>query len=331
MKALIKTAIGFTCAAVLAASCTVKKQETPPLTGPSEFGTSVSVSVTPDVLTTDGGSQALVTVTVRDANGQPVRNQSLRADIYVDGAIADFGALSARNLVTDTNGRATLVYTAPAVNGSVDTGTVVSIGITPIGGDFANTVIRSAAVRLVPQGTVLGPDGMVPRFSWTPLAPTTFQPVLFDASASTASPTNPIVTYRWEFSDGDVRFGRQVSKSFETTGRHAVRLTVFDAAGRSQSLTQEISVGLLAGPEALFDVSPDDPTVGEIVRFNAARSTASPGATIVSYVWDLGNGQTATGQMVQTTYSAPRTYIVLLTVTDSFGRKHTSQQSVTVE
>src|SRR5688500_11454077 len=166
MNAIFRTAIGFTCAAVLAASCTVKKQEAPPLTGPSELGTSVTVSVTPDVLPTDGGSQALVTVTVRDANGQPVRNQSLRADIYVDGAISDFGSLSARNLVTDASGRATLIYTSPSLNGAVDTGTVVGIGITPIGGDYANTIVRSASVRLVPQVTVLGPDGMVPRFSF---------------------------------------------------------------------------------------------------------------------------------------------------------------------
>lgn len=331
MKALIRTALGFTCAAVLAASCTVKKQEAPPLIGPSEFGTSVTVTVTPDVLPTDGGSQALVTITVRDANGQPVRNQSLRTDIYVDGAIADFGALSARNVVTDANGRATLIYTAPAVNGSSDTGTVVAIGVTPIGGDFANTVIRSAAVRLVPQGTVLGPDGMVPRFTVFPASPSTFQSVLFDASSSTFSPTNPIVTYRWDFGDGDVAFGRQVSKSFETSGRHAIRLTVFDAAGRSQSLTQEITVNPLPGPAAQFDFSPDDPTVGETVRFNGARSTASAGATIVSYVWDFGNGQTATGQSASTTYSAPRTYVVLLTVTDSFGRTNTTQQTVTVE
>ena len=331
MKAIIKTAIGFTCAAVLAASCTVKKQEAPPLTGPSELGTSVTVSVTPDVLPTDGGSQALVTITVRDSNGQPVRNQSLRTDIYVDGAIADFGSLSARNVVTDANGRATLIYTAPSLNGAVDTGTVVAIGVMPIGGDFSNTIVRSASVRLVPQGTVLGPDGMVPRFSWVPGSPSQFQAVLFDASASTSSPTNPIVTYRWDFGDGEVRFGRQVTKSFENTGRHAVRLTVFDAVGRSQSLTQELTVNLSPGPEAFFDYSPDDPVVGDTVRFNAARSTASQGATIVSYVWDFGNGQTATGQTASTIYTSPRTYVVLLTITDSLGRKHSAQQSVSVD
>ena len=331
MKAFITHAIGFTCAAVLAASCTVNKQEAPPLTGPSEFGTSVSVAVTPDVLQTDGGSQAVVTITARDSNGQPIRNMSLRADIFVDGSIADFGSLSARNVVTDVNGRATLVYTAPAVNGSTDTGAIVSIGATPIGTDYANTVIRSAAIRLVPQGTVLGPDGMVPRFTFSPGSPTAFSPVFFDASTSTFSPTNPIVSYRWDFSDGDVEFGRQVTKSFDQNGRFSVRLTVFDAAGRSQSTAQEVNVNPLAGPVAVITFSPDDPAVGDTVRFNGVASTPSPGGTIVSYSWDFGNGQTATGATASTVYTVPRTYRVVLTVTDSFGRQNTATATITIE
>ena len=43
--------------AVLAASCTMKNQDAPPLTGPSEFGTSVTVAVSPDVLALDGAAE----------------------------------------------------------------------------------------------------------------------------------------------------------------------------------------------------------------------------------------------------------------------------------
>jgi hypothetical protein len=331
MKAFINSALVIICAAVAAASCTVKKQEAPPLTGPSEFGTSVTISVTPDILPTDGGSQAVVTITARDANGQPIRNMSLRTDIFVDGVIADFGSLSARNVVTDANGRATLIYTAPSVNGSIDTGTIVSIGAAPLGGDFANTVIRSASVRLVPTGTILGPDGMVPLITFAPTAPNMFQEIMFDASTSSFSPTNPIVTYRWDFDDGDVRFGRQVSKAFQTSGPHSARLTVFDAAGRSQSTTAQFSVNVTSGPVAAFDFSPEEPVVGDTVRFNAARSNPSQGATIVRYQWDFGNGATAEGQVASTVYTLPRSYVVILTVTDSLGRTNSTAQSVEVQ
>ena len=71
---------------------------------------------------------------------------SLRSEIFVGGVRADFGSLSARNLVTDSDGRATLVYTAPAAAGgpAVDTGTIVDIVVTPIGCEFRRTAIDAA-------------------------------------------------------------------------------------------------------------------------------------------------------------------------------------------
>ena len=71
-------------AAALLGSCTMKKQEAPPLAGPSEFGVSVSVSASPDILTQDGASQSLITIRALDPNSQPVRNLSLRAEIQVN-------------------------------------------------------------------------------------------------------------------------------------------------------------------------------------------------------------------------------------------------------
>ena len=45
------------------AGCTMHEQEAPPLSGPSEYGTSIAISIAPDVLTQDGASQSLITVT----------------------------------------------------------------------------------------------------------------------------------------------------------------------------------------------------------------------------------------------------------------------------
>ena len=148
----------------------MKNQEAPPLTGPSELGTSISVGVAPDVLTQDGGSQSLVTVIAYDKNGKPLRNVSLRSEIVVGGVIADFGTLSARSIVTGTDGRATLVYTAPAAPAgpAVDNGTTVSISVTPLGTDYANSLARFATIRLVPSGVVVPPDGLQPYFTLSP-------------------------------------------------------------------------------------------------------------------------------------------------------------------
>src|SRR3990170_8356276 len=127
-------------------SCTMKDQETPPLTGPSALGPSIMVAVTPDLLTQDGGSQARVTVTAYDSNGRRKRDVSMRSEIFVGGVIADFGSLSARSIVTGNDGTATLVYTAPAAPAgpSVDLRTTVDIAVTPLGYDYSNSVTRIA-------------------------------------------------------------------------------------------------------------------------------------------------------------------------------------------
>ena len=85
------------CAATFV-GCTMKGQDTPPLTGPSELGVSISLRTQPEILVQDGSSQSLVTITARDSNGQPKRNVSIITGIFVGGVRNDFGSISARNL-----------------------------------------------------------------------------------------------------------------------------------------------------------------------------------------------------------------------------------------
>jgi hypothetical protein len=68
-------------------ACTLKKQETPSLTGPSELGTSIVLSASPDLLTQDGASQSVITILSRDSNGQPLRNLSVRAEITAGASV----------------------------------------------------------------------------------------------------------------------------------------------------------------------------------------------------------------------------------------------------
>lgn len=145
-----RTAIAAALCAALGTSCSLQEQHAPALVGPSELSISISVAATPDVLPTDGASRAVVTAAARDAYGIPLSNLSLRAAILEDGVAVDLGALSAHSLVTDSSGRATVMYTAPAIHGQQDTGTTVDIGITPVGTNYANAVVRVTTIRLVP-------------------------------------------------------------------------------------------------------------------------------------------------------------------------------------
>jgi PKD repeat protein len=315
-----------------AAGCTMKEQEPPALAGPSEFSQSITVTVTPDVIQQDGASQSIITVTARGANGQPLANVPLRAEILVNGVPADFGALSARNVVTNSEGRASLVYTAPAALGdfSVDAFTIIEIGITPLGSNFGNSTRRLAALRLVPTGTVVPPDGLRPAFTFTPTTPTDNQAVLFDATSSASPANNPIARYDWDFGDGERGSGATATHQYRTPGTYTVTLTISDALGRARSTTQSITVGAGASPVAQFTMSPTAPRVGDTVNFNGILSTPAPGRRIVSYAWDFGDGTRGSGQRVTHVYGRVGTYVVVLTVTDDAGRTNSVSAELTI-
>ncbi len=307
------------CAALMS-GCTLNDQEPPPLAGPSEFAQSVGVSVSPDSLPQDGASQSLVTVTVRDANSLPMRNVTLRIEMRVDGIAADFGTISARSVVTGADGRATLVYTAPAAPGmTVDNFTIVDIAATPVGTDFANANTRSAAIRLTPPGVVQPPGDLRPSFTLIPGSPQDNQTVLFDASASTGT----IAEYQWSFGDGGRSSGRLTQHTFTAPGTYVVTLTLVDPFGRAASTAQSVIVTAGQNPTASFTFSPTSPRVGQQMTFNASASRPSAGGRIVSYTWEWGDGtdRVTTGDtLVAHTFGRAATYTVTLVVTDQSGR-----------
>src|SRR3954468_12991476 len=252
-------------ALVTLAGCTVHKQsEAPPLTGPSDTATTLSVTVTPDVLTQDGASQSVVNIQAFGPNGQPLRSIPLRAEIVVGGATTDFGSLSARNLVTHGSGRASITSTAPpAPVFNNDNGTVVGIVVTPLSNDFANTNPRVATIRLVPPGVVGPPQSNLrPDFVIPPLTignPAVFSATVVDGNGNDA--TADVASYAWDFGDGGGGSGRNVSHTFNNPGTFAVSLTIVDILGRSQRTTHSVSVGQGALPTATFFASPQAPII----------------------------------------------------------------------
>lgn len=82
-------------------------------------------------------------------------------------------------------------------------------------------------------------------------------------------------------------------------------------------------------PVADLVVSPDNPVVGVNADFDARASSDLDGS-IVTYTWDFGDGQSASGPLVGHTYSAVGQYTVRLTVTDDDGLSAVAQQLLVV-
>jgi chitodextrinase len=315
----------------------MNSQDPPPLAGPSEFAQSITVSASPDVLSQDGASQSVITVIALGPNAEPLRGVSMRAEIHVDAVPVDFGSMSARNIVTGSDGRASLVYTAPAAPAvAVDAFTVVDIVVTPIGTDFNNSATRRASIRLVPPGIVVPSDGLQPYFSFSPAAPQENQDVLFqacnDPTRACAPANNPIVSYSWNFGDGEGDSGLTATHDFARAGSYTVTLTVTDRFGRSASAAQQVTVAAGLNPTASFVISPAAPKINQTIAFNASASTAPPGRRIVGYTWDFGDGTGLRPGGVTINYSYPTvgTYNVTLVVTDDAGKTATVSLPVTV-
>lgn len=295
-------------AAVVLGGCTVKKTEAPALSGPSEFGLSLQVTASPDILGQDGSSPSQVQIVARGPDGRPARGVSMRVEITAGGVLADYGRLSARTVVTGDDGIARVVYTAPPpLREPVDNFTIVTLLVTPISGDYAGANSRSVEIRLVPPGTtiIIPPNGApVASFVVTPTPVTTFRPVTFDASATRdeGAPCGVRCTYAWDFGDGSSGTGMVTTHEYRTAASFTARLTVTDDRGGSATTSQSITVTATPAPKAEFTFSPTEPRFGQQVFFNAAASTAAPGFRIVSYDWDFGTGRGGNGQTIAKRY-----------------------------
>lgn len=71
-------------------------------------------------------------------------------------------------------------------------------------------------------------------------------------------------------------------------------------------------------------------TVNKSISFSSAGSS-DPDGTISSYVWNFGDGSSASGATVSKTYSAAGSYTVTLTVTDNLGATASDTAIVTVQ
>jgi PKD repeat protein len=241
-----RSLLGIIVIAALSAACTLQKAEAPPLTGPSSLALSLSAAASPDILVENGQHQSTIRIIARDQFGQPMPNVSLRVDTVVGNAIVDIGTLSARNVTTNASGEATVIYTAPMARfRGVDSGTIVTIAVRPVGTDYFGTSVGTiTSIRLVPEAVVFDPGAPIPSFFFAPSNPKAGDSVFFDASSS-SDPGGAIVLYHWNYGDGTVENDRTQpteTHDFVAPGTYFVTLTVTDNEGKNSSLTKAVTV-----------------------------------------------------------------------------------------
>jgi PKD repeat protein len=306
-------------ASLLLSACMTQSQEAPPLAGPSGFGLQITMTASPDIVPRDGSSQSTVRLNFRDGS----TNTALGQRRVVVNATA--GTLSVGEVVTDANGNAAFTFTAPSLNTPVSSAQITAV---PVGDNIDNARGQLVTIAL------LGPDVPTASFTIDPNPPSVGEDATFNASASSlaGAACGSSCTYSWNFGDGSEGSGVIVQHAFTSAGVQNVTLTVSAPGGTSSSKTQSFVIGAPAPPRALFVVTPSSPTAGQQAIFNASTSTVGSGATIVQYLWDFGDGTTASTAIpiFAKTYGAAGTYIMSLTVVDSLGRSASITATVTV-
>jgi len=155
----------------------------------------------------------------------------------------------------------------------------------------------------------------------------TGQTISFNASLS-YDQDGSIASYFWDFGDGTNSTGVTTSHSYSDDGIYTVTLTVTDDDGATNSASATKTV-LNRAPVASFTESAETVYTGESITFNAGSSYDSDGS-ILSYLWDFGDGANATGVTTSHSYADDGMYTVTLTVTDNDGATASANSIKTV-
>ena len=196
------------------------------------------------------------------------------------------------------------------------------------------TDARGAATQVTQQVTVAPPTPPTVAFTISPTPAPANTDVFFNASASRAvGPGRTLVSYNWNFGDGRTGSGVTTTHRYAGNGSYIVTLAVVDDAGATTQTTQTLLVGSAASqPTASLTATPSSGKPGQRVVFDASASTPGTGATIVSYKFDYGNGNTETSSnpVQSQVYGSAGTFVASVEVTDSLGKTAVRTATVTI-
>ena len=232
----------------------------------------------------------------------------------LDGAISSY-AWNFGNGTSSTNPNPSAIYNTPGT---------YTVSLTVTDNDGASAV-RSTTVTVNPPN--IAP---VPSFTATPL--TGSAPLVVNVNGAGSSDADgSVVSYAWNFGNGQNATGALAQTTFTTAGTYVIRLTVTDNRGTSRNTTVTVVAGAAnLRPIAVISALPTSGPAPLLVQLNAAGSS-DPDGQITSYAWDFGDGRTSTGSQTQVTYSTPGTYTVTLKLTDNRGATTSATETVTVD
>jgi len=186
------------------------------------------------------------------------------------------------------------------------------LAISACGGEVIDSVKNEAPTAII-EGPFAAAGGEVVEFS----------------GSKSSDLDGSLVGFDWDFGDGATARGETVQHIFNTRGTFVVRLTVSDNLGAKGQANASIMISTNSPPVAVIT----GPTAGAeaaTLAFDGSSSTDSDGS-LVSYDWNFGDGQSATGATTTHAYPSAGSYELSLTVVDEVGASDTAYQTVTID
>lgn len=166
----------------------------------------------------------------------------------------------------------------------------------------------------------------IANFSATPTSVCIGQAINFTNSSTAGG--SPIVSYAWDFGDGNSATTANTAHTYTVPGTYTVILTVTAQNGQADPEVKVNYVTINPLPTVSFTTSGN----GCTVPFNVTFTNTSSAGSNFTYNWNFGNGQNSTVQNpTAVTYSSAGTFPVTLIVTNTTtGCSKTLTQNIVV-
>ncbi|MBL7070183.1 MAG: PKD domain-containing protein [Candidatus Omnitrophica bacterium] len=138
--------------------------------------------------------------------------------------------------------------------------------------------------------------------------------LIFDASGSSDA-DGDLLEYFWDFGDGHIASGREVTHAYQRAGVYKVVLVVSDSSDFSNANSKS-SIHLKVNSPPVADAGANFVCcVGQEALFDGSGSY-DPDGDNLTYYWRFGDGETAVGPVARHTYSQIGEFEVVLRVED---------------
>jgi fibronectin type 3 domain-containing protein/PKD repeat protein len=140
------------------------------------------------------------------------------------------------------------------------------------------------------------------------------------SGVSSSDSDGEIVSFQWNFGDGTTASGPSFNHTYSVTGQYSVSLIVTDNSG---AVSQDVASITIIGD--IENIAPMAAFVATVSPDNSAQwifdgtGSDDPDGEIVTYSWNFGDGEIATGALTQHRFLISGVYSVTLIVLDNNG------------